>query len=225
MNSTVPAFPRLRGRSLFVAGTGLVLAMGVSSLPIGEWDREFLDLRHLIGNEAIWWIYVAAMLMYVRLIERRPLQSIGVRSTSAGGVGLGMAAGVVITVTLWVLYAWGLPALHLSDGIAATANAKALAATPLWWRLASAARAAVAEEILFRGYAFSRIEELSRSRTVALVVTCAVFTLAHVQSWGWSHEIIVATAGVALTLLFMWRRNIWINMVAHFIIDAASVIA
>lgn len=225
MNNTMEAQVRLHRKSLIVVGAGLALAMGVSSLPIGEWVHEFLDLRHLIYNEAVWWIYVAVMLVYVRMVERRPLRSIGVRSTNLGGLGLGAAAGIVITVALWVLYARVLPALHLSDEIAATANAKALAATPLWWRLASAARAAAAEEILFRGYAFNRIEEASRSSTVALFITCAVFTLAHVQSWGWSHEIVVATAGVALTLLFMWRRNIWINMVAHFIIDAVSVIA
>jgi membrane protease YdiL (CAAX protease family) len=27
--------------------------------------------------------------------------------------------------------------------------------------------------------------------------------------------------GLTLTLLYVWRRNLWVNIIAHFIVDAA----
>jgi membrane protease YdiL (CAAX protease family) len=207
-----------------VALAGLLLALGVVSLPIGRWDHEFAGIGHLVGNEAIWWAYLAAMLLYVRRIERRPLASIGFRPPGAANLALGVLAGVAVLAMLGAMYFLVLPALHLSDSVAATANGGALMATPFWWRLVSTVRAAVAEEVLFRGYAMERIEELTGSRTVATVLSLAVFTLDHVSSWGWSHELVVAVGGLAFSLLYLWRRNLWVNIIAHFIVDAASVL-
>lgn len=207
-----------------VALAGLLLALGVVSLPIGRWDHEFAGVGHLVGNEAIWWAYLAAMLLYVRRIERRPLASIGFRPPGAANLALGVLAGVAVLAMLGAMYFLVLPALHLDDSVAATANGGALMATPFWWRLVSTVRAAVAEEVLFRGYAMERIEELTGSRTVATVLSLAVFTLDHVSSWGWSHELVVAVGGLAFSLLYLWRRNLWVNIIAHFIVDAASVL-
>jgi len=213
-----------RRRKWLVTLIGLTLALGVASLPIGDWDHEFAGIGHLVGNEAIWWIYVAAILLYTRKIERRPLSSIGFRMPGIGNIALAVCAGLLITAVLGAMYFVVLPALHLNDSMASTTNANALMATPFWWRFISTVRAAVAEEVLFRGYAMERIEELSGSRTVAVVVSCAIFTAAHVSSWGWSHELFVAVGGLAFSLLYLWRRNLWVNIIAHFIVDAVSVL-
>lgn len=204
---------------------GLLLALGVVSLPFSDWDHEFAGIGHLIGNEAIWWLYLAAMLLYVRRIERRPLSSIGFRPPGIGNVSIGVAAGLVVLAILGAMYFVVLPALHLGDSVATTANGSALLATPFWWRFISTVRAAVCEEVLFRGYAMERIEELSGSRLIATVLSCTVFTLDHVTAWGWSHELLVAVGGLAFSLLYLWRRNLWVNIIAHFIVDAASVLA
>jgi hypothetical protein len=38
-------------------------------------------------------------------------------------------------------------------------------------------------------------------------------------------RIIAGSAGALPTLLYLWRRNIWVNMIAHFIVDAAAFLA
>lgn len=225
MHTLVTEFEPTTRRKRVVTLIGLALALGVACLPIGEWDHEFAGIGHLVGNEAIWWIYVAVILWYVRKRERRPLSSIGFRTPGMKNIALGVVAGLLVTAILGVMYVVVLPALHLNDSVASSANASALMATPFGWRLISTLRAAVTEEVLFRGYAMERIEELSGSRTVAVVVSCAVFTLAHVSSWGWSHELVVAIGGLAFSLLYLWRRNLWVNIMAHFIVDAISVLA
>jgi uncharacterized protein len=83
----------------------------------------------------------------------------------------------------------------------------------------------VSEEILFRGYPIERLEELTGSRAAAGALTCAVFTLDHIGFWGWHHIFIAGSAGALLTLLYLWRRNIWLNMIAHFVVDAAAFLA
>lgn len=225
MQTLATRFKPVDRRTWLVTLAGLLLALGVVSLPFSEWDHEFAGIGHLLGNEAIWWVYIAAMLLYVRKVERRPLSSIGFRPPGIGNTLIGVAAGVVVLAVLGTMYFLILPALHLSDSVASTANGSALMATPFWWRLISTVRAAVSEEVLFRGYAMQRIEEVSGSRSIALLLSLAVFTIDHVTYWGWSHELIVALGGLAFSLLYLWRRNLWVNIIAHFIVDAATVLA
>jgi len=199
---------------------GLLLALGLVSLPFSLWIDEFANERHLVANEAIWWLYVTGMLVYVLRVERRPLSSIGFRRLGARDIAIGIGAGIAILAALACVYYLIFPLLHwdLSQGM------NRLAATPLWWRLISTVRAAVSEELLFRGYAMERLRELSGSRGVAAGVSCAVFMLDHVPTWGWQHLAIAGIGGIALTVLYLWRRNLWVNILAHFIVDAASML-
>jgi len=40
--------------------------------------------------------------------------------------------------------------------------------------------------------------------------------------WSWGHVLIAGFAGIILTLLYIWRRNLWVNMIAHFVPDAVG---
>jgi len=224
MSATAREIASARHRNLPVVLPGLLLAMGFAWLPLGRWIDEFADTTHLVAYEAAWWTAVAALLCYVRKVEQRPLASIGLGRPGLRSLALGLASGVAVTGVLGALYMLVLPALHLDDKVADTANAHLLSATPLWWRLISTVRAGVSEEVMFRGYAMERLQELSGSRAFAVLISCAVFTLAHVGAWGWSHEIVVAAGGLMFSLLYLWRRNLWINMTAHFVVDAISVL-
>jgi uncharacterized protein len=199
---------------------GLLLTLGFAALPISQWCNEFAGVTHLIGYEVIWWTAITLVLLYVRLIERRPFSSIGFRSLGFADVLIGILAGVVILAGLAGIYYRLFPALHLSE----TQPMNQLLATPFWWRLISVIRAAVAEEILFRGYAIERMQELTGSVKIAASISWAVFTLEHVGPWGWAHLLLAGFGGGILTLLYLWRRNLWVNMIAHFMVDGAAVL-
>src|ERR1700679_541354 len=126
MNTLATELEPARRHKWLVTLVGLALALGVACLPIGDWDHEFAGIGHLIGNEAIWWIYVAAILLYVRKIERRRLSSIGFRTPGIRNIALGVCAGLLITAVLGAMYFVVLPALHLNDSMASTSNAGAL---------------------------------------------------------------------------------------------------
>ena len=211
----------MKSPSKLITIVGLVFTMLVPALPLSDWANEFGGVRHLVGYECIWWGMVAAVLLYVHFVEGRPLSSIGFRKPRPKQLLLGAVAGLLAIAGLAFLYYVVLPALHLDE----TSQMNAILNTPLWWRIISVIRAAVSEEVLYRGYAIERLEELTGSRALAATVSWAVFAFAHVGYWGWAHLIIAGFGGGVLTLLYLWRRNIWVSMVAHFVIDSVSIVA
>jgi membrane protease YdiL (CAAX protease family) len=100
-----------------------------------------------------------------------------------------------------------------------------LLSTPGWWLVISVVRAGVSEEVLFRGYPIERLQELTGSRTLAALLPLVLFALAHVGPWGWAHMLVGGIGGALLTLLYMWRRNLWANILAHCIVYGVAVIS
>jgi membrane protease YdiL (CAAX protease family) len=201
-----------------LTGAGLLLALGGIALPFGRWDRALADTSHMAANELVYWALVALVLGYVLKVERRPLSSIGFSAPGARDVLLAIATGVLMVIVLGVIYLVVFPALHWDE----QQQLETLTAVPFWLRLLSVVRAAVSEEVLFRGYALERTQELTGSPAMAGLFTWAIFTLEHLGYWGWHHLLVAGLAGAMLTGLYLWRRNLWCNILAHFIVDAAA---
>ena len=197
---------------------GVVIACGCA--PWSTWVDEFASLRRLVLHEVLWWTLVVALLAYVRFGERRPLSSVGLRAPRVTELAVGLAAGLATVVVLAVVYLAVFPAL----GVDESAAADQLLATPLWWRMVSVARAAVSEELVFRGYAIERTLELTGSRRAAFTVPWLVFTFAHVGPWGWGHLLVAGLGGAGFTLLYAWRRNLWVGIIAHVVVDGIAVL-
>jgi len=213
--------PIATNRRIALCVIGVVFALGFPFIPIASWVSPFASTAHFVSYEAIWWAVVALMLVYIRVVERRPLSSIGLRPMGRRDVLVGVAAGIAILAGLAVLYYLVLPRLGLGE----TDSMNQVLATPLWWRCALVLRASVAEEILYRGYAIERLTELTGHRGIAAALSCVAFTVVHLDYWGLGHLLIAGFAGIALTALYLWRRNLGINILAHAVIDAAAILA
>lgn len=199
----------------------LLLILTISGLPLSKWENEFAGVAHLVGYEVIWWILTLSVLFYVRRVELRPLSSIGFQKVSLQDMLAGLGAGIVMIAGFAVIYLSVLPALHLSE----SSQVNELMVTPFWWRLISVIRAAIGEEVIFRGFAIERGREVFGSLRIAGVLSWIVFTLEHISTWGWSHVLIAGFGGLLLTLLYVWRRNLWINIIAHFVVDGVGLLA
>lgn len=198
---------------------GLLLTPGVAELPLGTWGRATGIGGPLFSGEILWWAAVLLTLLYVLLVERRSLASVGYRKFGWLGFLVAVAVGVLLVAGIVEIYSFVFPLLHLRVNSAAMEK---LTATPFWYRFALVTRAAVAEELLFRGYPIERIEEFSGRRWLAALISWVAFTIAHLSSWGWAQLIVAGYAGVMLTGLYLWRRNLWMNMIAHWIGDGAG---
>ena len=208
---------RVHNRTLLIVG--LLLNLFLAEAPLGTWADRIFGKTHLIQHEVFWWWAVLVMLGYVVFVEHRRMSSIGFRRPRVLDLVLAVVVGVLMVVGIVIIYRVVFPALHLRMN---TAVMGGLMATPFWYRFLLVTRAAVAEELLFRGYPIERLLELTGSRVVAGILSWAAFTYAHLAGWGWAQLIVAGYGGVLLTVLYLWRRNLWANMLAHWIADGAG---
>src|SRR5205823_2213248 len=159
---------------------------------VQNYAADVLHLDPFTGRELFFWGLAALVLLWSLMVEGRGLASIGLRvpdwKTAVFGV---LGAGVILGGAGGALH-YLTPILHLEH------NAEALQKMldlPYPARVMLVLRAAVVEEILFRGYAIERLQELTGSRVVAGAVSLAAFTFAHLAYWGWTQLIFAGAAG------------------------------
>ena len=83
-------------------------------------------------------------------------------------------------------------------------------------------RAAVFEELFYRGFAIERLADLTGRRWFAALISLGMFTFAHLGYWGWTHLIIAGFGGLVLTALYLMRRDLASNMIAHWLTDGVG---
>jgi membrane protease YdiL (CAAX protease family) len=79
-------------------------------------------------------------------------------------------------------------------------------------------RAGFVEELFYRGYAIERLESLTGSRVLALSVPLLLFALFHYKQ-GPAGIVVALFMGAVLTGVYVYKRNLWIPITAHFLVD------
>lgn len=209
-------------RARVVYAIGLALTLGLLLLKGNQWGERFLHLTPLESRDLFWWPLLFITLGYIVFVERLPLSSIGLKRP-------GWMTLVVAALTAAALFAldpaidWVIALFHVNTDPGSGAG-HPLGAMPYWYRAVLVVRAAVAEEVIFRGYAIERIEALTGSTTLAVIVSAAMFGYAHLAFWGWAPALNVAAGGLVLALVYVWRRDLGANILAHFIVDAIALL-
>jgi len=198
-----------------------ILVLILFQLPLAGWLGLVPEkgVAALLGGEGIFWVLTLILLAYILLVERRPLSSIGLKMPTPKTAAFGLAAGVVMIAGSAIIYMFIFPEFGLPAGETSMA---ALQSIPRWFQLLVVVRAAVFEEIYYRGFAIERLAEITGRRWLAALISLAAFTQAHLNYWGWAHLIIVAFAGGVLTGLYLLRRDLGANMIAHLATDVAG---
>jgi CAAX protease family protein len=174
---------------------------------------------HIFDWLAMWGVTLLTVLVLV-VGERRPLSTIGFRRLTWASLGFGVALGAVVIMT-FPLASLILKALNIPNPQTALAE---VATMPLWVRLGTLLTAGVTEEILFRGYPISRLKVATGSTAIAVAIPFGVFVLLHLPSWGVAHLLFVSVAAALFTLAFVWRRNLWANIIAHVVTDSVPLL-
>lgn len=206
-----------RGRSAPLAIIGVALAVAGISAPVAQEIIRGQDIVASVVREMLVWGLVAVVLLWVTQVEQLPLSSIGFRRLDGKSLRLALLAGAMVSAVMIVDLMVVLPRLGIS---APEQVRQGILARPLWFRILVVTRAAVAEEIVFRGYAIERLEYLTRSRVAALLISSIAFGVAHLRGWGAVQIIPTAIAGLIFGVLYLVRRNLPANVVAHFFTDA-----
>lgn len=209
--------PRSKGFHYLAAivstGGFLVLVHLLPSLATG-------NVSQLIVKCAAEIIFAAVLLAaLIRLGE--PHDAFGIRPVGASTFGWGLLCFIVIAVlSAATLFAFA----HFGLG-QDRATLTALASRPLPIILLIAATAAIAEEIVFRSVLITELEAATGIRWLAATISLLLFAGAHATAWGPMQIIFAAVPGVVLTLAFLWKRSLWICILAHFLTDAAGLLS
>jgi len=190
-----------------LTATGLLLAIGVPALAITRaWSMPFLS----DWNAAL--ILTATpflVLLWVSLIERRPLASIGIRRLTWSTIAFGIA-GVAVNVAISALGG------RLFGPDTQSAAMTRLLSGPGWIVVGVVTSGALLTEIGFRGYAIERISELAGQKPwfgaiVQLVITTALF----IESRGFAHGMIWLVDDVVFSWFYIQRRDTNACLIAH----------
>ena len=94
-----------------------------------------------------------------------------------------------------------------------------------WWiLLLSVFTAGVTEEILFRGYALERLQEVTGSKWTSGLISLVFFVVVHATGWNIAHIIgVVLPLGIIMTGLYFWQRNLLFVMIVHAAINLPLV--
>lgn len=82
----------------------------------------------------------------------------------------------------------------------------------------------IAEEILYRGYAFGRLEARTGSPLLAAIVTQVTFAFAHIPLWGWRAAVAVGVGSTPLVIAFALTGDLWGNILAHVLADLVGIV-
>ena len=191
---------------------GLLLFLGFPYL------LQFLNLD-LVSFEIGMWVLLALIVSWIYFVEKRTLASIGWQKITAkmifGGIGLGLLIFIIFGIVTMAIQAIG---LELNRE-----TAQLIADQSFPFLMLLALRAAVVEEVLYRGFAFERIYDITKSKWIAGIVPVILFTLIHL-SWGVGHLIFVFVAGGLFMLAYVSQRNLPMVIIAHFVTDAIALL-
>jgi len=131
---------------------------------------------------------------------------------------LAMGGGIVILalIVMWASLKWSPRSMVERAFMIApeTYNEK------LTWIFVSAV-AALSEETAYRAVLFTIILQLAPSVPVAIVITSALFALAHLAQ-GWSSATIVYIYAIAFQYLYISTESLLVPVLAHFLYDVAA---
>jgi len=144
--------------------------------------------------------------------ERRPLSSIQLRFDGVGkSLAWGLGAAVVcLGIVLAILASYSALGIHYGEGSSI--------APSLWVAFLTVMRAGISEEVFYRGFAISRMEELFGSKWIAAGISLVLFAGFHYRQV-LAGIFIAFVLGAVLTMFFLWKRNLLAGIFAHFLVD------
>jgi hypothetical protein len=93
---------------------GLLLALGLPFCHLGALGKQYSGLSPFFGGEVLWWALFIVILLYVLIVERKSLSSLGYRAPGVWNIVIGVVAAFIMFMGSGVIFQVVLPALHLN---------------------------------------------------------------------------------------------------------------
>src|SRR5438270_3878491 len=146
--------PRRTPIKFMLAAVGPLIAIGVMQLPVAHLLFPKRTLTGVLLRELIPWSVACFVILWVLLVERQPLASIGLRKPDRRSLRLACWTAAFISAVMVIQFFVVLPLLGLTH---AAEQRQQVLALPWWMRFMTVVRAAVTEEIIYRGFTIERL--------------------------------------------------------------------
>ena len=209
---------RLRYTTILVICFSLVAPLLLMYL-ITPWLMPLVGpTAYMVINEICFWVMALVVLAVVLCWERESLLSIGFRCLTwkEGLLALSLGVFLFLLVTMLAIFMERVVSIstRMMDMV------EALAQFPIWLRILLSFRAGFVEEILYRGYPIERLNRLTGRIWPGALISLVIFTIIHLPPSGLGNTVgLVLPIGVILTGLYVWKRNLTLNIAAHFLVD------
>ena len=201
---------------VFLALLGPLFVAGPPALLVGDPTSPAAIFVFLCGM----WVLAIATGAIIVGPEQASLASIGLAGIGWRSVGIGLLTALAIVAAMLLVLA----ILGADTKSEIRRGKETLLDLPLWLRIFTVVTAGVTEEWLYRGYAITRLEWLTGRRWIAAAISLGIFALGHLPYWGGEAAIAVLIAGLTLTLVYLWTRDLVPAIVAHVAVDALSLL-
>jgi membrane protease YdiL (CAAX protease family) len=213
--------------SMVLAMAGGVLAgVGVIDLPAIDPELTALDMENAIELLAPFLLPLAILSglytlaytwAFMRLVDRKPLASLGLRLRPGWFGDFAKGGGLAILI-LAVIFAFSLITGSIRvEGFARPAPETTSVLGYLLGAIIGFFFVGLYEEVMFRGYVLQRLAERA-GRPLAVLIASVIFALLHVFNPGSDPFGIVNTIiiGVLLSVLYFRTRSLWMPVGFHF---------
>jgi membrane protease YdiL (CAAX protease family) len=178
-------------------------------------------LGESLAGQAVLVAILLAVLWIAFGVERLPPEALGFRPLRWQALAWGAALALFFNRAYGPALYFAITRLRLRGFEGGLAK---LAGLPRWYLVLAVIVGGTAEEILYRGYAIGRLEALTGSVWLAVLIPVAVFALAHVPLWGAPAALSTAFAGAIFTVFYLWQGDLTPNVIAHVTTDFVGIV-
>ena|SRR5271165_3355622 len=196
---------------------GLAIASAAMPIVLALFNRLRLPwtTTNILLREAVLFGIAGGLLLLIRQGEGLGWESVGLQRPAL----VKTALWVLITLILLIIaaaLAFGM--IKLLGWPVGRNSAHSYDLLPTWVVAIVILRAGFIEELYYRGYMIERLQMLTGSRLVAAGLPLFVFAICHYEQ-GWAGITIALFTGAVLSGAYMYKRNLWITIIAHFLVD------
>jgi membrane protease YdiL (CAAX protease family) len=201
------------------AWVGILIVLGSEFLIRNILLPESANESHIRVALLIEWLILSFLLIiWIPIVEKKSLQSIGFGKPRLRYLWLGILTYVIVTVAMIIsgvlLEMNGLQPVRSLQAVLQTYSFPTLFGLFL--------TGTILEEIFYRGYLIGRLEELLGQRWLAGLLSWLAFTLVHLKFFGLGPTLDISILSAALVVLYLKEKSIWPCIVTHGINNALS---
>ncbi len=205
--SNIPYFTKL-GLLLAFFGASFVL------IPFQLFAPYPLTNSVVIVRELSLFLITGLLLLIVIKGEKLDLQSIGLHNRNWGK---SILWSFLLLLMFFALVAGCLGLFQLT-GISFGQGDHKYENISLWVMTLMMLRASIMEEVLYRGFIMERLGKMSDSWIIYLLIPSIIFGLLHYNQ-GIGGMIIATVSGMLFSAFYWKKRDLKINVMAHFMVD------